>query len=83
MLTLLEQDAAFEAVIGSGETHSIQEWVATCFALAGLDWTMHVRQKEGFVPEYTRLCSNPARIRGMGWRPRVSFTDLAAMMMHS
>jgi len=83
MLTLLEQDAAFEAVVGSGETHSIQEWITTCFALAGLDWRKHVRQKDGFVPEYTRLCSNPARIRGMGWRPTVSFADLAAMMMHS
>ena len=83
MLALLEQDAVFEAVIGSGETHSIQEWVSTCFALAGLDWTKHVRQREGFVPEYTRLCSNPALIRGLGWRPGVSFTDLAAMMMHS
>jgi len=83
MLALLEQDATFEAVIGSGETHSIQEWVETCFALVGLDWIKHVRQREGFVPEYTRLCSNPARIRAMGWRPGVGFTDLAAMMMHS
>ena len=83
MLTLLDQDATFEAVIGSGETHSIQEWVNTCFGLAGLDWTQHVRQREGFVPEYTRLCSNPARIRALGWRPGVSFTALAELMMHS
>jgi len=83
MLTLLDQDATFEAVIGSGETHSIQDWVSTCFALAGLDWTQHVRQREGFVPEYPRLCSNPARIRALGWRPGISFTALAEMMMHS
>jgi GDPmannose 4,6-dehydratase len=83
MLVLLEQDATFEAVIGSGETHSIQEWVSLCFAHAGLDWKKHVRQKEGFTPEYTRLCSNPARMRSLGWRPGVGFTDLAAMMMRS
>jgi GDPmannose 4,6-dehydratase len=83
MLALLEQEAVSEAVIGSGETHSVREWVSTCFSLAGLDWTNHVREREGFVPEYSRLCSDPARIRALGWQPAVSFTELAAMMMQS
>ena len=50
MLALLEQDAAFEAVIGSGETHSIQEWVSTCFALVGLDWTNMSGREKGLFP---------------------------------
>lgn len=83
MLTLLGQENVFEAVIGSGETHTIQEWVETCFALAGLDWRRHVHEKEGFVPEYPMLCSHPAVIRSLGWQPRVGFRDLAMMMMQS
>ena len=83
MLILLEQESVFEAVVGSGETHTIQEWVETCFALAGLDWKRHVREKPGFVPEYPMLRSQPAVIRSLGWQPRIGFSELAALMMQS
>jgi GDPmannose 4,6-dehydratase len=81
MLTLLEQESVCEAVIGSGETHTIQEWVEACFGLAGLDWKQHVRQPGGFVAEYKTLRSNPALIRSLGWQPRVGFQELARLMM--
>lgn len=83
MLTLLEQEAVFEAVIGSGETHTIQEWAEACFGLAGLDWKQHVRQPQGFVAEYKTLRSNPALIRSLGWRLTVGFQELARLMMQS
>jgi GDPmannose 4,6-dehydratase len=30
--TLLAQDKVFEAVIGSGEAYTIEQWVETCFS---------------------------------------------------
>jgi GDPmannose 4,6-dehydratase len=80
-VTLVSQDAVTEAVIGTGEGHSVEEWLALCFGAVGLPWRDHVRLRPGFRAEYPRLVSNPARLRSLGWRPRVGFAELAAMMM--
>lgn len=81
MLALVEQDAISEAVIGSGEGHSVEAWADRCFRAVGLAWRDHVKLKPGFRAEYPRLVSNPARLRSLGWSPRVGLDELAAMMM--
>ncbi|HEX9242994.1 MAG TPA: GDP-mannose 4,6-dehydratase [Anaeromyxobacter sp.] len=82
IFTLVRQDAAVEAAIGSGEAHPIQEWIERCFAVAGKDWRDHVDVRAGFVPEYRRLVSDPATIRSLGWAPTVGFEDLARRMVN-
>jgi GDPmannose 4,6-dehydratase len=79
--TLVQQDDVSEAVIGSGEGYSIEAWLQCCFTLAGLSWRDHVTLRTGFRPEYPYLVSSPARLRALGWQPRVSLDALAAMMM--
>jgi GDPmannose 4,6-dehydratase len=81
MLVLVRQDRVFEAAIGSGEAHSIRAWVERCFAVAGLDWRAHVDVRQGFVPEYPRLVSDPTTIRALGWASRVAFDEVARMMV--
>jgi GDPmannose 4,6-dehydratase len=81
MLMLVRQDDVAEATIGSGEAYSIAQWLEACFRQAGLRWEEHVCLREGFVPEYRRLVSDPGTIKRLGWRPAVDFTALAAMMM--
>lgn len=86
MLALVSQEQAAgdeitEVVIGSGEGHSIEEWLECCFAHVGLRWRDHVDVSRDFRAEYARLVSNPARIRSLGWRPEVSFEELANTMM--
>ncbi len=81
MFTLVCQDSVFEAVIGSGSTYTIRDWLEQCFGLIGKDWRNHVRIREGFVPEYRRLISDPSTIRSLGWQAKVNFKDLARMMM--
>ena len=81
MWTLVQQDEVFEATIGSGVSHSIEEWLNECFALIGRDWRDHVRLREGFLPEYGRLVSDPATIFLLGWRPLISFSELARLMV--
>jgi GDPmannose 4,6-dehydratase len=83
ILALVTQDEVTEAVIGSGEGHSVEEWLDACFSRVGLKWREHVHGKPGFRAEYPKLLSRPARLRGLGWQPRVAFEDLAAMMMTS
>jgi len=78
---LVNQNAESEAVIGNGEAHSIEEWLDYCFKKIDRDWRESVVLKEDFVAEYKILVSNPARIKSMGWQPKVSFFELADMMM--
>ncbi len=83
MLKLVEQEDVFEACIGTGMPYSIEEWLEACFKSAGLNWRDHVRLQEGFRAEYPLLVSNPNVMRTLGWRPKVDFTALAAMMMET
>lgn len=78
---LVQQDQQFEAVLGTGEAFSIQEWVEECFRQAGLPWQPYIQTKEGFTAEFSTLVSDPHRIHSMGWRPKTSFSGLAAMML--
>jgi len=66
IFALVEQDSVFEAVIGSGETHSIKDWLNECFKIIGKDWHDHVLLREGFTSEYKRLYSNPQTMHKMG-----------------
>lgn len=83
MRVLLGQEQHWEAVIGSGELHTIQEWIDTCCAIAGVDPSAYVRTTPGFRAEYATLRSDPSLLRSLGWRPAVEFTQLATMMMNA
>jgi len=79
--TLVEQETIFEAVIGSGQAYSIQEWIETCFNLTKKDWSPYVRQKRNFQSEYEILVSDPQLIKSLGWQPEISLYKLAEMML--
>ncbi len=79
--TLVNQDGVFEAVIGNGEAHSIQEWIDRCFASVGLNPADHVVTRGDFSPEYRVLVSNPTLLRGLGWKPQADFAGLVRIMM--
>lgn len=83
MLTLLGQDQVHEAVIGTGVAHSVAEWAERCFEHVGLDWREHSSSSASFTPDFDRLVSNPARIRALGWEPRVDMGGLCEMVMQS
>jgi len=82
IFTLVSQDTVFEATIGTGVAYSIQDWLETCFKQIGKDWRDYVDvASEGFTPEYRTLVSDPTTIHSLGWRPKVSFNELAEMML--
>jgi GDPmannose 4,6-dehydratase len=83
ILKLVDQNHIAEAVIGSGEGHSIEEWLELCFRFTGRSWQDHVRLKTGFRAEYGRLISDPHELRALGWTPQVGFEALAEMMMRA
>lgn len=83
MAILVSQNQVFEAVIGTGETYTIEDWLNVCFTSIGKDWKKHVELPDGFSAEYSCLLSNPATMHSLGWRPKVSFAELAEIMVRS
>lgn len=81
ILTLTDQEKVFEAVIGTGQAYSIEDWLELCFKALDLNWKDHVDVIPGFSPEYRCLVSNPETIRSLGWNPSVSFEELAQIML--
>src|SRR5262245_43324963 len=82
--SILQQDQSDDFVIGTGETHSVQEFVQEAFTYAGLDWRRHLKTSERhFRPlEVDVLVADASKARKrLGWDPRVTFRDLVAIMV--
>jgi GDPmannose 4,6-dehydratase len=79
--TLVNQDTIMEANIGSGIGYSIQQWLEVSFKLIGKDWKEFVTIKPGFSSEYKQLVSDSSLMCSLGWKPELSFEQLAQMML--
>jgi GDPmannose 4,6-dehydratase len=78
---LVNQDNIFEANIGSGEGHSIQEWVEECFKIIGKDYKDYVKQNNNFKSLYKKLVSDSSLIISLGYKPNTNLHALAFMML--
>jgi GDPmannose 4,6-dehydratase len=86
MWLMLQQDQADDFVIGTSETHSVEEFVSIAFDRVGLDWKKYVVVDPKFYrpAEVDLLLANPAKAnKELGWRPEVSFPELVRMMVDS
>ena len=79
--TLVNQDEIAEANISSGNGYSIKDWLVQCFSIISKDWKNYVITNPDFESQYRQLVSDPSRIFSLGWKPEVSFEELANMMM--
>lgn len=87
MWLMLQQPKADDYVISTGETHSIEELLVVAFEAAGLDdWRRYVRQDPQFMrpAEVDLLIGDSSKAHSvLGWKPKVSFTELVTMMVES
>ena len=86
MWRILQQDTAGDFVIGTGETHSVREFLEAAFSYAGLSVEDHVRiDARYFRPtEVEVLIADPSRAkRVLAWKPRITFSDLVKIMVDS
>ncbi len=84
MWRILQQDKPDEFVIGTGETHSVREFVEEAFGYAGLDWKKHVKISEKYLRplEVDVLIADTRKARTeLGWQPQIGFRDLVAIMV--
>lgn len=73
-------------VIGTGESHSVAEFLQVAFDLVGLEWRDWVRHDERYLrpAEVVALRADPTKAeRVLGWKPRTSFVELVREMVAS
>jgi GDPmannose 4,6-dehydratase len=86
MWLMLQQARPEDFVVGTGETHSVEDLCRAAFGRLGLDYRKHVVQDPRFVrpAEVDLLVAEPAKARrDLGWEPAVSFNELVEMMVSS
>jgi len=84
MWRILQQDKADDFVIGTGESHSVEEFVMQAFDYVGLDWKKYVEiDPRYFRPtEVEDLIANCTKSREkLKWKPKISFNDLVKIMV--
>ncbi|MGE5691123.1 MAG: GDP-mannose 4,6-dehydratase [Pseudomonadota bacterium] len=85
MWLIVQHDEADDYVIASGETHSVEELVATAFAHAGLDWQAYVHVDETLQrgkAQLHDLVGDPSKAREqLGWEQTVDFEGLVGLLV--
>ena len=86
MWLMLQQDKPDDYVIATGQTRSIREFLDLAFEQVGLDWHDYVEIDPRYLrpAEVDLLQGDSSKARNLlGWRPKVSFEQLVAMMIES
>ena len=87
MWLMLQQDAAEDYVIATGQTHSIRQFLDVAFTHVGIDnWQQHVHLDPAFLrpAEVDLLVGDPTKAKAqLGWEPEVRFDELVTMMVDS
>ena len=84
MWKMLQQDQPDDFVIGTGEAHSVREFLDEAFGYVNLDWQDYVRiDPRYFRPtEVDYLLADVSKAQEiLGWEPRVFFRDLVRIMV--
>jgi len=84
MWKMLQHQNAEDFVIGTGEAHSVREFLDQAFGYVNLDWHDYVRiDPRYFRPtEVDHLLADPSKAKKvLGWEPRIFFKDLVRIMV--
>lgn len=84
MWLMLQQIAPDDYVIGTGESHSVRDFLHMAFDWLDLKPAKYVKQNEEFVrpsdiPELRADCSKARRV--LGWKSQTTLTELASRMV--
>jgi len=84
MWLMLQQDTPQDFVIGTGEMHTVREFVDVAFHQARLDPGEYVEMDERYLrpAEVDALQANPEKARRiLGWHHKVGFEELVRLMV--
>jgi GDPmannose 4,6-dehydratase len=86
MWRMLQAPVASDYVVGTGEHHSVGEYVRIAFDLVGLDPDDFVKIDDALIrpAEVDSLLANPAKAeRDLSWRARTPFEELVRTMVEA
>lgn len=87
MYMMLQHDKPDDYVVGTGENHSVKEFVVEAFKAAGInDWEKYVVIDARFKrpAEVPDLKARATKITStLGWKPKVTFSELVKMMVEA
>lgn len=84
MWLMLQQEEPDDYVIGTGEAHSVKEFLEEAFSYVDLDWRDYVEiDPRYFRPlEVEHLVADASKARKkLGWEPKVTFRELVRIMV--
>jgi GDPmannose 4,6-dehydratase len=84
MWRMLQQDEPDDYVVGTGQSHSVKEFLEEAFAYVNLDWKQHVKvDSRYFRPtDVEIILADAAKAkRKLKWEPKVSFKELVRIMV--
>lgn len=84
MWQMLQQKEPNDFVVGTGEQHSVKEFVEKAFEYVGLDWEENVKVDQRYFrpTETENLIAEPSKIyQTLGWAPKVRFNHLIKIMV--
>lgn len=86
MYLMLQQEEPDDYVIATGESNSLEDFVAQAFSCAGLNWQDHVMIDESLYRP-TELAvgrGNPAKAKEkLGWEAKYKMADVVRMMVEA
>ncbi len=86
MWLILQQEKPEDFVLGTGETHSVREFLEKAFSYVGLDWEKYVKiDPSYFRPnEVNTLQADASKAKKkLGWQTKVTFDELVKIMVDS
>ena len=84
MWKMMQQEKPEDYVIGTGESHSVMEFLERAFAYVGMNWEEHVKIDETYKrpKDVDNLVADPSKAkRKLGWYPKVRFGELVKIMV--
>ena len=84
MWLMMQAETSGDYVIATGETHSVQEFVAEAFGCLDLDWKEYVEIDPWYYrpSEVELLLGDASKARKeLGWEPKVGFKQLVRLMV--
>ena len=86
MWLMMQHDNPDDWVVATGEAHSVKDFLEESFSILNLDWKEYVEVDEKYLRpnEVNHLLGDSKKIKtNLNWTPKVSFKDLAKMMVES
>ncbi len=84
MYLMLQQEQPDDFVISTGQSHTLEDFVAKAFATVGLDWRSHVEiDRSLFRPtDLAGGLGDPSKAKTkLGWQARYQMPDVVKMMV--